>query len=169
MRSRFNGNILALVVGALLVSAFAMCPAGAQDVVPATATLIVHVGNVAPQGIVRLGLYTEAEYDKDNGAWIASADVPAIGGETVITLQNIPPGTYAIEVYQDLNSNGKMDNNFIGLPNEPYGFSRDAHPRLSKPGFSRVKFDVGPGENIQVLHLQNLSARTATTEPMPLH
>lgn len=113
---------------------------------------------MAPQGIVRLGLYTEAEYPKDNAAWIASADVPAVGGETVVTLQNIPVGTYAVEVYQDLNSNGKMDRNFLGLPREPYGFSRDAHPRLSKPDFSRVKFEVGPGQNTQSLHLQNTTA-----------
>jgi uncharacterized protein (DUF2141 family) len=151
-------NILSLFVSGSLSLALLGAPAVAEQGRPGSATLIVRIRNVAPQGIVRLGLYTEAEYPKDNAAWIASADVPAVGGETVVTLQNIPVGTYAVEVYQDLNSNGKMDRNFLGLPREPYGFSRDAHPRLSKPDFSRVKFEVGPGQNTQSLHLQNTTA-----------
>ena len=155
-------NILSLFVSSLLSLVLLGYPAAAQQNQSANATLIIRIGNVAPRGIVRLGLYTEAEYPKDNAAWIASADVPAVGGETVVTLQNIPAGTYAIEVYQDLNSNGKMDRNFLGLPREPYGFSRDARPRLSKPDFSRVKFDVNPGENTQLLHLQNTTGRVVT-------
>jgi uncharacterized protein (DUF2141 family) len=76
-------------------------------------------------------------------------------GVTTITLNNVPPGTYAIQAFQDLNSNGEMDTSWLGLPQEPYGFSRDARPRLSKPGFERVKFDVVAGANEQTLHLQN--------------
>jgi uncharacterized protein (DUF2141 family) len=151
-------NILSLFVSGLLSSAVFIAPADAQVSASASATLVVRIENVAPRGIVRLGLYTEAEYPKENGNWVASADVPAAGGETVVTLQNIPVGTYAIEVYQDLNSNGKMDSNFLGLPKEPYGFSRDARPILSRPAFNRVKFDVAPGQNNQSLHLQNTKA-----------
>ena len=156
-----NRNTLSLLAGGLLSSAVLIVPAGAQDSAPANATLIVRVENVAPQGIVRLGLFTEAEYPKDNGTWVASADVPAVAGETVITLQDVPVGTYAIEVYQDINSNGKMDSNFLGIPKEPYGFSRDARPWLSRPKFSRVEFDVAPGQNTQLLHLQNTKTAVA--------
>jgi uncharacterized protein (DUF2141 family) len=167
MRALLNKYTLSLLMSGLLASAALTAPAGAQDGAPATGTLVVRIGNVAPQGIVRLGLFTEAEYPKDNGAWIASADVPAVGGETVVTLQNVPVGTYAIEVYQDLNSNGKMDSNFLGIPKEPYGFSRDARPLLSRPDFSRVKFDVVPGLNTQLLHLQNTRAVSKQQAPSP--
>ena len=122
MHYLLTGNILSLLLSGLLSSAVLVAPADAQNNPPSNATLVVRVENVAPRGIVRLGLYTEAEYPKDNGTWVASADVPAVGGETVVTLQNVPVGTYAIEVYQDLNSNGKMDTNFLGIPKEPYGF-----------------------------------------------
>ena len=76
-------------------------------------------------------------------------------GETVITLNNVPPGTYAIETFQDVNSNHKMNTSWLGLPQKPFGFSRDAQPHLSKPSFSRVKFEVIQGLNVQILHLQN--------------
>ena len=141
---------------ALMVSLWTM-PALSQE----AATLTIHVDGVAPQGIVRLGLYTQAAYPDDKSEPLASADVTAVAGETVVTLANITPGTYAIEVFQDLNGNGKMDTGFLGLPKEPYGFSRDAKPRLSKPDFSRVKFDVAAGANSQTLHLQNTTTLVA--------
>lgn len=130
-------------------------PAIGADIPPETATLRIHVCNVAPEGTVRLGLYTEETYPDDKAKPIASADVPARGGETIVELHDIPPGTYAIKTYQDLNDNGKMDMSWIGFPEEPYGFSRDARPSLSKPRFGRVKFDVVAGRNDQIIHLQN--------------
>jgi uncharacterized protein (DUF2141 family) len=38
----------------------------------------------------------------------------------------IPPGTYALAVIHDENSNGKLDTNWLGTPTEGYGFSNDA-------------------------------------------
>jgi len=136
--------LLAVVLGA---------PAWAQD---QAATLVIHVQDVSPKGgVVRLGLYDEARYPDDDSTPVASADVQARTGETVITLNNVPAGTYAIQTYQDINSNDKMDTSWFGIPQEPFGFSRDAQPRLSKPRFSAVKFDVVAGTNVQTLHLQN--------------
>ncbi len=117
-------------------------PAQAQE----PATLVIHVENISPKGgMLRLGLYDEAHYPDDNSTPVASADVPARLGETVITLTNIPPGTYAIEIFQDINSNSKMDTTWFGFPLEPFGFSRDARPFFSKPRFAQVKFELVPG------------------------
>ena len=52
----------------------------------------------------------------------------------------INPGTYAIGVIHDENLNGELDTNFLGVPNEGYGFSSDAKVRLSAPSFSDAKF-----------------------------
>jgi uncharacterized protein (DUF2141 family) len=120
------------------------------------ATLVIRVENISPKGgMLRLGLYDEAGYPDDDSIPVASADVPARLGETVITLTDVRPGTYAIEAYQDINSNHRMDTTWFGIPLEPFGFSRDAHPRLSKPHFGKVKFALVPGMNAQTLHLQN--------------
>src|SRR5690606_10910194 len=94
-------------------------------------------------------------YPKEDSKPIASADVAAQPGLTTITLNDIPPGVYAIQTYQDTNSNDRMDTSWFGIPQEPFGFSRDARPRLSKPGFAAVKFEIVPGLNTQTLHLQN--------------
>ena len=125
------------------------------------ADLTIHVGNVLPAGgVLRMGLYNEALYPDDESKPIAVADVAAMAPDTVITLHNIPPGIYAIQAFQDINSNNKMDTTWIGLPLEPFGFSRDAKPFLSKPGFDDVKFTIVAGENVQTLHLQNMTSNS---------
>ena len=110
-------------------------PAMAQE----PATLVIHIQDVSPKGgTLRLGLYDEARYPDNDATPVASADVKAEAGRTTITLNNLAPGSYAIQTYQDINSNDKMDTSWIGIPQEPFGFSRDAQPHLSKPRFSAV-------------------------------
>jgi uncharacterized protein (DUF2141 family) len=143
-----NRFSLLLLAAALALPVAAQAQAG-------RARLTIHVQGVVPAGgLVRLGLYDRASYEND-GEPIAFADVPAKAGVTVITLTPVAPGDYAIETYQDVNSNDKMDQSLIGLPQEPYGFSRDARPFLSRPGFAAVKITLAPGENSQTIHLQN--------------
>jgi uncharacterized protein (DUF2141 family) len=135
----------------LLALALFQGPALAQG----RGTLHVTVqGVVAGGGILRMGVYDRAGYAKDDNP-VAFADVPARPGVTVVTLTNIPPGEYGVMVYQDGNTNDRTDSNFLGIPREPYGFSRNAKPFLSKPGFDEVKFTVAAGENSQTLRLQN--------------
>jgi uncharacterized protein (DUF2141 family) len=147
---------IALLSGALVPHARAAGP---------TASLTIQVENVLPAGgILRLGLYDAARYPDDDSKPIASADVPAVAGQTVITLHNIPPGVYAIQTFQDVNANDKMDTSWIGLPQEPFGFSQDAKPFLSKPSFDEVKFTLAAGDNSLVIHLQNSIRNSPTTK-----
>jgi uncharacterized protein (DUF2141 family) len=121
-----------------------------------SANLTIRVENVLPAGgVLRLGLYDAARYPDENSKPVASADVPAIAGQTVVSLHAIPPGIYAIQTFQDVNADDKMNTSWLGLPQEPFGFSRDATPFLSKPSFDEVKFTLVTGENSQVIHLQN--------------
>jgi uncharacterized protein (DUF2141 family) len=144
----------------ILLSVLLAGPGGPAWAAPSVgkplADLTIRIENVLPSGgTLRLGVYDEARYPDDDSTPIASADVAAVAGETVITLHGIPPGIYAIETFQDVNSNGKMDTSWMGLPLEPFGFSQDATPFLSKPGFDDVKFTLVAGANSQVIHLQN--------------
>jgi len=155
MKAAWFGLASVGVLLAGLVAAVALVQPARADETLSAATLTIHIENVSKGGIVRLGLYDELGYRTENAKPVASADVPAVEGETVVTLRDVPPGTYAIVTYQDLNSNDKMDLTWLGLPLEPYGFSRDAKPVLSKPQFSKVKFTLLTGAQDQILHLQN--------------
>jgi uncharacterized protein (DUF2141 family) len=142
------------IIFVLSIQAGLACTAIAQP--KPTADLTIRVENVLPSGgILRLGVYDEKLYPDDNSTPVASANVTAVAGETVINLRGLAPGIYAIETFQDVNANGKMDTSWIGLPLEPFGFSLDATPFLSKPSFAEVKFTLTAGENVQIIHLQN--------------
>ena len=125
------------------------------------ASITITIGKISPRGgILRLGLYDAAGYPNDDKP-VVTADVAVTGTVMKLTLNDIPPGRYAIESFQDINGNGKMDSNWLGLPQEPYGFSRDAKPFLSKPGFAVAAFILKPGENSQSFQLQNSDSRPA--------
>ena len=147
-----------LFMASVAVAAIWLVEPARADSLAATghAELTIHVERISPKGgILRLGVYDAARYADDNSTPLASADVPATPGGVDVTLKDLPPGRYAIETFQDVNGNGKMDTSWIGLPLEPYGFSRDAKPFLSKPGFNAAAFTLQPGDNSQTLHLQN--------------
>lgn len=63
--------------------------------------------------------------------------------------EDIPPGKYAIAVIHDQNVNGKLDTNFLGIPTEGYGFSKDAKGLSSAPSFSAASFPY-KGQNLNL-------------------
>jgi len=62
-----------------------------------------------------------------------------------LTIPNIPSGEYAVAVFADMNGNGKLDSNFIGIPKEPVGISRDAKGSFGPPKFVDAAFKIGDG------------------------
>ena len=66
---------------------------------------------------------------------------PARPGVVEMRVRNVKPGSYAVAVFHDTNGNGKLDRSFIGLPNEPYGFSNDVG-RRGPPNFEAARIVV---------------------------
>lgn len=54
--------------------------------------------------------------------------------------ESIPAGTYAVSVFHDENSNGKLDTNFLGIPREGVGASNNAKGHMGPPKFSAAAF-----------------------------
>ncbi len=119
------------------------------------ATLAVRVENVDTKGgLLHVALYTEDLWSNDNADPMADMIVPAVPPVTTVVMKDVKPGVYGIKSYQDANKNDKFDQNFLGLPLERFGFSRDAKPIFSEPGFDRTKFVVKDGANEITIHLQ---------------
>jgi uncharacterized protein (DUF2141 family) len=55
---------------------------------------------------------------------------------------NVPAGTYALFIFHDANSNNKIDKNFIGIPKEGYGASKNKLPFAGAPTYDENKFLV---------------------------
>ena len=70
--------------------------------------------------------------------------VPIEQGRAVCEFKDVPDGTYAVIVLHDENLNKKMDNNFLGIPQEGWGVSNNVRPALSAPRFPDATFTVKP-------------------------
>lgn len=62
--------------------------------------------------------------------------------KSTVTFEGIENGIYAISVFQDKNSNGVLDTNFMGIPSEPTGTSNNAKGYFGPPKFEDAKFEV---------------------------
>ena len=104
------------------------------------ATIEVRVSNVAGgKGTVNVAVCDKERFLKQCAY---SASVPAQEGETVVLVEGVPPGTWAVLAYQDENENKELDRNVIGIPKENYGFSRDAKGAFGPPSFEAAAIQV---------------------------
>jgi uncharacterized protein (DUF2141 family) len=75
----------------------------------------------------------------------------AITGATVgVTFEGLPAGTYAVSCMHDENANGKLDQNFLGIPTEGYGVSNNHTHALSAPTWDESKFDLKDGQDVRL-------------------
>lgn len=109
-------------------------------------------GLKAPTGKVMIAVYDSAQgWSTGKPARVAQANAAdAAPGAKIVAL---PPGTYAVRAFQDVDGDGKMGTNPFGLPVEPYGFSKDAQPNMGPPSFDAAAFEVKAGANAQTIHL----------------
>lgn len=112
--------------------------------------LIIEITNIKEvKGRIELGLYDDPEVFLSETEQYKVLYVPVENKLTIITIDSIPEGTYAISLMHDLNSDGKMEKNFIQYPQEPYGFSNNIRPRFSKPEFEDCQFYYN-GINLEI-------------------
>jgi len=57
----------------------------------------------------------------------------------------LDPGVFAVGMIHDENANRRFDRNWLGLPAEGYGVSRDAIRKLRVPRFREAAFSYGGG------------------------
>lgn len=108
----------------------------------AAAQLTVQVEGANPgQGAVLVGICS-GSLDFGSCRYSQSVQPPAAGFQVVFP--EIPEGSYAIAVFQDLNGNNNLDRDPNGLPREPYGFSNGTG-RTAPPSFEAARIAVtGP-------------------------
>jgi uncharacterized protein (DUF2141 family) len=62
----------------------------------------------------------------------------------------LPEGIYGARVLHDLNGNGEMDYNFVGMPKEPWAFSNNATGRLGPAKWQDAKFEVSGDRALEI-------------------
>jgi len=84
-------------------------------------------------------------FPTDPGLALARASAPISEGRATCDFAELPRGRYAVAVVHDENDSGGLDRNFLGLPAEGVGASRNAHGHLGPPSFDDASFDYSGG------------------------
>ncbi len=118
-----------------------------------TVTLIV-TGITELEGKIIAGIYSPENDFPVRGKSMQKRVVEANAKQITITFTNIANGNYAIAVFHDKDNNSEMNKNFIGIPQEKFGFSNKSLPgAFSPPDFAEAKFKVAGNtkHNIKII------------------
>lgn len=140
-------NLKSMVLAALLMSGVMGAQAYAGE-------LTVQVSGITQaKGDILVAVFDQ------KGQWLKQSvfrqKTAAVQDKVVLMFDNLPEGEYAISVMHDVNGNGKLDSNAIGIPSEPYGFSNDAAGSFGPPSYDDAKIKVGADK--QAIHIQLMS------------
>lgn len=108
-------------------------------------------GIKSSSGNLNIGVYSKALGFLKSDKAFAGVFVKAELGTTIATIDNLPNGTYALAVFHDQNANKKLDTNFLGIPNEPLGFSKGKLKTFGPPSFKECAFEMDKSMELTVL------------------
>lgn len=132
----------------LLACALAPATGAAQDPIPVRVEI---AGVEVRTGYIRAALYSDGGWEQRP---VHVANIAVGEGAPALELQAPSPGRYAIRLFHDVDGDGELDSNLMGLPTEPYGTSNDAPPRFGPPAFDDAVFELGSGGASQIITLQ---------------
>lgn len=121
---------------------FAQAPKKSED----NAIHVAVTGLHNDQGQVLCALFASAEgFPKDPDKATARARSTISSGQAACEFLNVTPGTYAVAVFHDENSNGKLDTKLLGIPREGVGASNNAKGHFGPPKFAAAAFQYKGG------------------------
>jgi uncharacterized protein (DUF2141 family) len=110
------------------------------------ADVSVRVSGIADGvGTLRVAACTEAEFLK---TCRLTGSVPARSGSIDVRIGAVPTGRYAIQAFHDRDNDGKLATGILGLPAEPFGFSRAPSMRFGPPAFADAAVDIDGRQTI---------------------
>jgi uncharacterized protein (DUF2141 family) len=126
-------------------------PLNAQNKVIASVTQLVN-----NKGVCRACLFSTAvSFQKMEAVQCLSVHI--VNQKALFTFNDIPKGKYALFVFHDVNENNKLDKNWLGIPREGYGASRNKLPFAAAPGFEPNSFILNNKDSLFLpVRLRNL-------------
>jgi len=133
---QFSNKVLVALLTLFLLTGFTL-PNRVE-----TGHLIITVDNInRTKGTIWIGLYDSADnYLIKEKSILKKIDVTQKGSSQLV-VDNLPFGIYAVALFHDINANGEMDKNLLGIPSEPYAFSKKPKSKWRVPKFDEVKFN----------------------------
>lgn len=112
----------------------------------AAGEMAIQVSNTyETEGDLRAAIYDNAAAFEEGGTPVAALVLRLSQPGAQVSVGPLPPGRYAVRVFQDINRNGEIDRNLLGMPREPFGFSNDAMGSMGPPSFDQAAVTVDGG------------------------
>ncbi|MDJ0833951.1 MAG: MipA/OmpV family protein [Gammaproteobacteria bacterium] len=112
------------------------------------ATLSVSLDNPPEVGFIELQLYDSANAFVAQLNPVQQLRYP-LNERASYLFAGLAAGEYALRVYHDANSNGRMDKNFIGIPIEAIGFSNRYQPK-APPNYRQAAFTIAENQQLNI-------------------
>lgn len=130
--------------------AHTQAPAPSQALPEGELSIVIKVDGIqCCDGVLRLAVYNDAKY------WMSDTNIVRgrlgfIQSDTqTLEVHGLPAGQYAIAVYQDIDSNNKLDRWFGLIPKEPYGFSNNVG-KYGPASFNKAAFDLSEDKSVTI-------------------
>jgi uncharacterized protein (DUF2141 family) len=136
MRSRVLAAAIVIAAG------FAAVAAQAQQ---GNTINVVVSGIKDSNGSIRCGLFNSASTFPKNGQEYKGAVAPIANGQATCTFADVPPATYAVAYFKAAPGQTKMNTGMLGMPQDPYGFSRNATIGMGPPSFNSAAYSYAGG------------------------
>jgi uncharacterized protein (DUF2141 family) len=124
---------------AVIAPLVAMAQTSAVPAAPPGQIVATVVGLRNDRGFLDVSLYGQRDWLQDRGR-LGQCKVRISGRSATCAIAAPRPGTYGLAFAHDENNNGHVDQGFLGIPLEGYGFSNDVRPVLSAPSFDAARF-----------------------------
>jgi len=132
-------NRQSVLISAFMMLAMAGYPAHGQQLEQTKLAVEIN-GLNEPTGQVCLNLF-------DSGSGFPSNRDQAVQTQCIDTMPDLPivavfenlaPGSYAVSVFHDANGDSEFNRNFVGMPAEGFGFSRNPEALTGPPEFGEA-------------------------------
>ncbi len=140
-------HLAAMLAGAGLLAACSHVPPAPPASAGASTCMQLRVSQLrVGEGTLMAAAYGSAETFFKTPVWQARA----VADQAQLTLQvcGITAPELAFTVFQDMNGNGRLDMNPMGIPAEPYGVS--GRPGFGAPSWSGAKVPAGAGLSVEI-------------------
>ena len=112
-------------------------------------------GVIVNGGLVYVAVYSNENDYKNEKAFTSFILQPI---KTPLTHSlDLPNGEYVVSVFQDINSNDKLDENFFGIPSEPVG-KTNYSLRGAPGGFNKLKVPINNVSTKLVVNIGRIKA-----------
>ncbi|MGL5795737.1 MAG: DUF2141 domain-containing protein, partial [Waterburya sp.] len=68
------------------------------------------------------------------------------GSSPTLTINNLHLGSYALAIFHDVNGDGELNRDFLGIPQEGFGFSQNPEIYTSPPSFEESVVSIKSAE-----------------------